>query len=167
MEIKTAYDQLEKTLRESSPIWHLREALETILAHRAAMSSAPSPVAPVVDAAIAHRCNLVHACCGTEHDPANGKLHGYCVVCGVPWPCDTAKSFLSTLPAPAPVADDDGLIYGIHGGNVSPVAGVGETCPHCVTCGTLMIVSKEFVGVSVCPRCHGSGQAPGKGADNG
>ena len=30
------------------------------------------------------------ACCGTEHDPANGKLHGYCVVCGVPWPCEYA-----------------------------------------------------------------------------
>jgi hypothetical protein len=30
------------------------------------------------------------ACCGTEHDAANGKLHGYCVVCGVPWPCDYA-----------------------------------------------------------------------------
>ena len=30
------------------------------------------------------------ACCGVEHDPANGKLHGCCVVCGVPWPCDYA-----------------------------------------------------------------------------
>lgn len=30
------------------------------------------------------------ACCGTEHNPAEGKLHGYCVVCGVPWPCDYA-----------------------------------------------------------------------------
>jgi len=30
------------------------------------------------------------ACCGTEHDPVNGKLHGYCVVCGVPWPCEYA-----------------------------------------------------------------------------
>jgi len=30
------------------------------------------------------------ACCGTEHDPANGKLHGLCVVCGVPWPCSYA-----------------------------------------------------------------------------
>jgi hypothetical protein len=29
-------------------------------------------------------------CCGTEHDAANGKLHGYCVVCGVPWPCEYA-----------------------------------------------------------------------------
>jgi len=31
---------------------------------------------------IAHR-----ACIGAEHDPAAGKLHGYCVVCGIPWPC--------------------------------------------------------------------------------
>src|SRR3990167_8214466 len=30
------------------------------------------------------------ACCGTEHDPANGKLHGYCIVCGIPWPCEYA-----------------------------------------------------------------------------
>lgn len=42
-----------------------------------------------VAAALAHR-----ACCGTEHDPENGKLHGYCVVCGVEWPCETAKMFL-------------------------------------------------------------------------
>ena len=34
---------------------------------------------------IAHRA--VHA---AEHDPANGKLHGFCLVCGVPWPCDVA-----------------------------------------------------------------------------
>ena len=27
------------------------------------------------------------ACCGAEHDPQRGKLHGCCVVCGVPWPC--------------------------------------------------------------------------------
>lgn len=42
-------------------------------------------------AAIAHR-----ACCGSEHAPANGKLHGCCVVCGVDWPCETARSF--TIP---------------------------------------------------------------------
>lgn len=30
------------------------------------------------------------ACCGVEHDPQNGKLHGCCVVCGVPWPCEYA-----------------------------------------------------------------------------
>lgn len=41
--------------------------------------------------ALAHR-----ACCGTEHDPENGKLHGFCVVCGVPWPCETAASFLQS-----------------------------------------------------------------------
>lgn len=40
-------------------------------------------------AALAHR-----VCCGTEHDPANGKLHGYCIVCGVEWPCETAQYFL-------------------------------------------------------------------------
>lgn len=42
-------------------------------------------------ACLAHR-----ACCGSEHDPANGKLHGYCVVCGVPWPCSVAKRFLAS-----------------------------------------------------------------------
>jgi hypothetical protein len=30
------------------------------------------------------------ACHSAEHDPANGRLHGYCVVCGVPWPCEYA-----------------------------------------------------------------------------
>lgn len=40
-------------------------------------------------AALAHR-----ACGGAEHDPQNGKLHGYCVVCLVPWPCETAQAFL-------------------------------------------------------------------------
>jgi len=44
----------------------------------------------MIAAAIAHR-----ACCGCEQDLPNGKLHGYCVVCGVPWPCDTAKFFLA------------------------------------------------------------------------
>ena len=39
-------------------------------------------------------CLAHRACCGTEHEPLNGKLHGHCVVCGVPWPCDTAKTFL-------------------------------------------------------------------------
>ena len=29
-------------------------------------------------------------CCGSEHDPANAKLHGYCIVCGVPFPCEYA-----------------------------------------------------------------------------
>ena len=40
-------------------------------------------------AAIAHR-----VCIYQEHDPANGKVHGCCVVCGDPWPCETAKQFL-------------------------------------------------------------------------
>lgn len=43
-----------------------------------------------IAAARAHR-----ACCEVEHDPLRGKLHGYCVVCGVPWPCETAQTFLT------------------------------------------------------------------------
>lgn len=34
---------------------------------------------------IAHR-----ACTNEEHDPENGKLSGFCVVCGYPWPCQYA-----------------------------------------------------------------------------
>ena len=41
---------------------------------------------------IAHR-----ACCGSEHDPSVGRIHGYCVVCGVPWPCEYA----GPLPTPS------------------------------------------------------------------
>lgn len=39
-------------------------------------------------------CTVHRACCGCEHDPANGKLHSYCIVCGVPWPCEVAKAFI-------------------------------------------------------------------------
>lgn len=56
----------------------------------------PRPDATLVAAATAHR-----ACCGAEHDPQNGKLHGYCVVCGVPWPCETAKFFMPASHSPA------------------------------------------------------------------
>ena len=47
---------------------YIRERIATITAHR--------------------------ACCGTEHNPFEGKLQGYCVVCGVPYPCEYA----GTLP---------------------------------------------------------------------
>lgn len=53
------------------------------------------------NAATAHR-----ACCGSEHDAQQGKLHGYCVVCGVPWPCDTAKYFLFGSKALLGVGDE-------------------------------------------------------------
>lgn len=43
-------------------------------------------------AAIAHRA-------GWNGEVREGmELGGYCVVCGVPWPCDTAKTFLRTPP---------------------------------------------------------------------
>ncbi|MBP1626917.1 MAG: hypothetical protein H6Q00_1392 [Holophagaceae bacterium] len=53
-------------------------------------------------AALAHR-----ACCNEEHDPEHGKIAGFCVVCGVPWPCETAKTFL--LERTAPDHNEDNL----------------------------------------------------------
>ena len=47
-----------------------------------------------VDAGIMERASQLIAhrgCTGMEHDPQNGKIHGYCIVCGVEWPCDIAK----------------------------------------------------------------------------
>jgi hypothetical protein len=55
----------------------------------------------MIAAAIAHR-----ACHSAEHDPENGKIHGYCIVCGVPWPCDTARSFLSAPPVGLPTDEE-------------------------------------------------------------
>lgn len=40
-------------------------------------------------AAQAHR-----ACVSAEHSPENGKRIGTCIVCGIPWPCETAQYFL-------------------------------------------------------------------------
>lgn len=34
---------------------------------------------------VAHR--ICHA---AEHDPIHGRIHGYCIVCGIPWPCEVA-----------------------------------------------------------------------------
>jgi hypothetical protein len=56
-------------------------------------------------AATAHR-----ACCGVEHDPVNGKLHGYCVVCGVPWPCETAQYFIRKPKVSGSIATPDPLL---------------------------------------------------------
>ena len=68
-------------------------------------SHAPGPVPvapeiPMLDAALrARQGELIErvaqltahrVCCGVEHDPSKGKLHGFCVVCGVPWPCKYA-----------------------------------------------------------------------------
>ena len=48
-----------------------------------------SDVNVLIATAAAHRI-----CCSEEHDPANGKLAGFCVVCGLPWPCETAEYFM-------------------------------------------------------------------------
>ena len=46
------------------------------------------------EAAMRAACAAHRACCGVEADNAQGKIHGCCVVCGVPWPCETAQFFL-------------------------------------------------------------------------
>lgn len=45
----------------------------------------------------AHRA--VHS---AEHNPEAGRIHGYCLVCGVPWPCEYAGT-----PAAAPTQDQE------------------------------------------------------------
>ena len=65
------------------------------------------------------------ACCGTEHDPANGKIHGYCVVCGVPWPCEYAGTPpLASLRAQSPPAEASAPEYEIP----CPLDGIGHKC---------------------------------------
>lgn len=66
------------------------EVLEALRESRERAGELEESLQNKIASAIAHR-----ACCGTEHDPQNGKLHGYCVVCGVPWPCETAQTYLS------------------------------------------------------------------------
>jgi hypothetical protein len=58
------------------------------------------PETPAVTADLERIAQLIahRACCGAEHDPQNGKLHGHCVVCGVPWPCEYAGVPSATPP---------------------------------------------------------------------
>lgn len=57
----------------------IKSILEEIQAHYKA--SLQERIAQIT----AHR-----ACHSAEHNPAEGKLHGCCVVCGVPFPCQYA-----------------------------------------------------------------------------
>lgn len=90
MTLESALDHVHVVITSSHlPGWKQnREAWDVIRAH----ISQPAQAVDVERVAqlIAHR-----ACCGTEHDPLNGKLHGYCVVCGVPWPCEYAGTPLT------------------------------------------------------------------------
>lgn len=75
----------------------LRETVEALMAEIKELREAGAVDPERLAQMIAHR-----ACCGTEHDPATGKLHGCCVVCGVPWPCD----YVGRHPAsPTPTTD--------------------------------------------------------------
>ncbi len=91
----------------------------------------PSEV--MLASALAHRAT--HS---AEHDPANGKLHGYCIVCGVPWPCETATQFIQKPLAALPRAD-------------SP-----EKCPECD--GKKNNGFRDPDGFLIeCLTCHGTG----------
>lgn len=100
---------------EATQAWRIMDA---------AMDVAPSPDTVPVPAqsdlasAIAHR-----ACHSGEHCPEQGRLHGFCIVCGIPWPCDTAKYFLRDK-------------VSLPGGNVScpselHVGPFDKYCRHC------------------------------------
>jgi hypothetical protein len=75
---------------------------------------------------IAHR-----VCFGEEHDPANGKIHGYCVVCGVPWPCEYAgKPSVAPQSALAELFGEstEWPLYGsVEAGSQDPL----RCCPQC------------------------------------
>lgn len=70
MEIEKLYHHEAENFTLKKEVEELKEQQSTSFIERMAQISA-------------HR-----ACCGSEHDPSQGKLHGYCVVCGVPWPCE-------------------------------------------------------------------------------
>ena len=44
---------------------------------------------------------LHRACINEEHDPENGKLSGFCVRCGQPWPCQYSPESALTAEPPA------------------------------------------------------------------
>lgn len=56
---------------------------------------------PIVDMERVAQLLAHRACHSAEHDPANGRIHGYCVVCGVPWPCAYAGEPPTSPPPPA------------------------------------------------------------------
>lgn len=69
-------------------LWHDAKVIHS--KHNATLRHQPAPVEAIARIQ-AHRA--VHS---AEHDPANGKLHGYCIVCGVPFPCQ----YVGQPPAP-------------------------------------------------------------------
>lgn len=109
---------------------------------------------------IAHR-----ACLGTEHEPHNGKIHGYCVVCGVDWPCDYA--------GPVPVSyercsyrdcDPFDSHQSVHALENTPMSGTSvEPTPYaviCPSCGKRYMTYDEYIrqlsmpnAFWICPTC--------------
>ena len=71
------------------------------------------------------------ACCGSEHDPAVGKFHGCCVICGTPWPCEYAGT---------------------------PPAGEPKEKSKCDTCGSRLGCLQEAPEVKGCPNWKSAGE---------
>ena len=69
--------------------WHYKSIPERIIDLRQQLAASEQARQHIVIERAA-QLTAHRACCGTEHDPLNGKIHGYCVICGVPWPCDYA-----------------------------------------------------------------------------
>lgn len=92
---KMTLEQVRDRLREAALYGLAGSVCQVLASHLDAHLTQPAQAVDVERVAqlIAHR-----ACCGTEHDPLNGKLHGYCVVCGVPWPCEYAGKPPAALP---------------------------------------------------------------------
>lgn len=86
-----AFDESEDDIRPS-----------VLVAVAAVLALEPAGETERVAQLTAHR-----ACVGTEHDPANGKLHGCCVVCGVPWPCEYAGKPPKQRPSPIAAEAND------------------------------------------------------------
>ena len=85
-------------------IWRedtLKKARSLLSAEKATGTAKDEVLRERIAQITAHR-----ACCGSEHDIPNGKIHGYCVVCGVPWPCDYAGVPPSRHAADEPLAID-------------------------------------------------------------
>lgn len=99
-------NQLASDLNATS-VWHKAKDIEEIVIPRLSAIVGQTGAEPSLEtkiaAATAHR-----GCCGTEHDPSQGKLHGYCVVCGVPWPCDTAKAYMAAPQMHSTSAEQNG-----------------------------------------------------------
>lgn len=92
----------QKYTDEPSTLIELLEELKSCVAKNLYFEICPQDAKALLDAFVfstVHNGNLAaalaHRACGNqENDLDNGKLAGYCIVCQIPWPCETAQAFL-------------------------------------------------------------------------